>query len=209
MKDKSDSPIVSQKYPSGVELLRGETKKIFMALLEHTPIQVGYLFGLDQHYTTDASIRTGVYKAYQWVLADPKKYGVPIETAQEVEARVKERTIGPSKAKALKKQEKSEMQKVNTTELLLRGTDRSLMLLHKKLDELEKGKGIKEIKITDLVKVVSALFDKGQIARGEATQNIAVLSRSVPADMSTDEALAEVLRARDNIAEQKEAARDK
>ena len=206
MSKKTEGTIVSTHYTSGAELLKGEAGKIFLSLLEHTPIQVGYMVGLDRFYKTDASIRAGIYRAYQEVLKEPAKYDIPLEAAAEVETRVKSRSLQATKSQAIKKQETAELQKIDTTSLIVKGTDRSLVLLHKKLDELEKGGALKNIKITDLVKVVTALFDKGQIARGEATQNIAILSKNISKDMSSEDALEEVLNSRETIAAQKEVS---
>lgn len=200
---------ITRKYQSGPELIREKTKEIFMLLLEHTPIQVGYLVGLDSLYTTDASIRSGIYKAYQYVLEDPKKYDIPMETVAEVEKRMKERTIGPAKAKAEKKQAKRELQQASTNELIVSSTDRTLALIHQKLDDMERTGALKNVKITDLVKVFSTMFEKVQIVRGEATQNIAILSKSISNDMSADDALEQVLHGRESVAAQKEAHRDK
>lgn len=197
-----------KKYQSGADLLRGEAKEIFISLLKYNPLQVAYLFGLERHYSSDASMRSAIYKSYIWVLDDPEKYDISMEMAAAVEKCVKARTIGPSKIKALKKREKDEMDKVTTSELITKGTDRSLVLLHRKFDELERHGGLKNVKITDLVKVVTAMFDKAQITRGEATQNIAILSRHITKDLDVELALEQIITSRENIAVQKEAQKN-
>ena len=108
----------------------------------------------------------------------------------DIQKIVSSRALKITKNLEITKREQAELQKAEMTELVTEGRDRALRLLHMKFDDLERNKKeLKNLKITDLAKVVGTLFDKGQIAKGEATQNIAVLSKNISKDMDPEKAL--------------------
>ncbi len=203
-KSKTSTERKLDSYTSGMDLLRSEATAIFLCLADKTPTQVGYEFGLDRFYSTDASIRASVHKAFQMVLQDPESYDIPMAKAAEIQAIVSARALQITKDHALTVREKKELSNAEIPELVTEARDTAYRLINAKLDIIESSKTeLKNAKLSDLVKAGDILFNKGQIVRGEATQNIAILSK-VDKNMSAEDALTAIVQMQEMVAQEKE-----
>lgn len=142
-------------------------------------------------------MRSAVTRAYNLVLDNPAKYEILPEKAAFIHGLVAARGIAKKSPETLR--EEKEIEKLDISSLMLGARDLTAKLVRKKLDYLDKNpKALKEEKLKDLGWLAGVLFDKGQIIMGQATEHIAILS-NVDSKMDPDEALAAILRMRDEI----------
>lgn len=186
-----------KSYPSGVALLEAECARIFLNLEDHSSAEVAYMFGLDRFYSTIASMRGAVSKAYNMVLDNPLKFDIPLDKAGYIQGIVESRTIARQDPETVRELE--ELKKMDIGGLVMENRDTAARLVRKKLAYLESNpRALKEEKLKDLVYVLGHLFDKGQIISGQATEHIAFMS-NLPEKMNPDEALKAILAMREQF----------
>jgi hypothetical protein len=184
-------------YPSAQALIEAEAGRIFLALEEKSYIQVAYEFGLDRYLANEASMKSAITRAYNLVLGDSEKYGVPRERAAFIHGVVASRNI-KNRGTPETIREETEIKALDMSSMLLGARDLAMSLVQKKLQYLDKNpKALKEEKLKDLGWIVGVLFDKGQVIQGQATEHIAVLSK-VEGNMSPEDAMKALLQMRDN-----------
>jgi len=180
--------------------------EVFKSLATMSYIEVGRHFDFDKHYKNDASVRNAVYRTYQEVLSDPKKFGVNDEVIDLVKQSLKTRSIKRTKT-ASPVEEDIKMSPIDRNDLkgmVMTGRNKAAGLLDKKMDMLAKSpKKLDKENIVSLAKVFGIYFDKAQIVQGEATENIAVLAKNVDENMSPDDAMSELLKMREKTQEDK------
>jgi len=184
-------------YPSAQKLLEAEAGRIFLHLEDKSYTEVAYMFGLDRYLANEASMRSGITRAYNLVLDNPSKYDIPSDKAAYIQGKVTGRGVGRKNPETLR-QEK-EMKEADIGALITGSRDLVTRLLNRYLEYLDKNpKALKEQKIRDLAWVVGVLFDKGQIVSGLATENIAVMS-NLDAKLDPEEALKAILQMREEL----------
>lgn len=190
--------VPKEKYPFIFKML--ETKTLY---------ETGIEFGLDKHYKNAQGVNNAVYAIYRKVLVDPQKYAVLPETAEKVKAVMSSRAVSTNKPDGhlttLREKLDAEANP-DFKDLVLSGRKKAFQLLNMKMDRIARSKkGLDEVNITALAQTFGILFDKSQIISGEATENIAVLAK-VNKDMSSEEALAAILKMREVNNESKDRA---
>ncbi len=163
--------------------------EIFKQLATVSTYKVGIAFGFDK-----------VYKDFNKVRNNPEKYGVSqevIELVQQGMATRKANVVGETPTMA----EKSDM--VGDIKALVTGIrDKTFKLIDKKLDRVSNSKKrLDAISFKDLGIIAGISFDKSQILRGEATENIAVMAQ-IDGNISAAEALALALKMRETSIDQ-------
>jgi hypothetical protein len=187
----SDKDIPS--YPTAQALIEGEAGKIYLALEEKTFLEVAYIFGLDRFFSNESSMKSAITRAYNLVLDNPEKFGIPSERAAFIHGVVASRNIN-KKPETLREDKEVKAKDLSTE--LLSARDLATSLVKRKLEYLDKNpKALQEEKIKDLGWIMGVLFDKGQIIQGQATEHIAVLSK-ISDDMKPEEAMSELLNMR-------------
>ncbi len=181
-------------YPTGAALIREMAGRMFLHLEDKSNIEVAYLFGLDRYFASESSMRSAVTRAYNLVLDNPANYDIPGEKAAFIQGLVTSRQI-------LKKPETvrdvKEIEELDITKATLGARNLTAKLLMDKLQWLdEHPKALQEESIVNLTKVFTALFDKGQIVQGAATEHIAVMSQ-IDSKMDPDEALKAIIQMRE------------
>mgnify|MGYP001566114883 FL=1 len=184
-------------YPTAQALVEAQAGRIFLHLEDKSFAEVGYLFGLDRYLKNENSMRSAITRAYNLVLDNPMKYDIAEDKAAFIHGLVAARGIAKKSPETLR--EEKEIEKLDISSLMLGARDLTAKLVRKKLEYLDRNpKALKEEKLKDLGWLAGVLFDKGQIIMGQATEHIAILS-NVDAKMDPDEALAAILRMRDEI----------
>ena len=184
-------------YPTAEALVEAQAGRIFLHLEDKSFAEVGYLFGLDRYLKNENSMRSAITRAYNLVLDNPMKYDIAEDKAAFIHGLVAARGIAKKSPETLR--EEKEIEKLDISSLMLGARDLTAKLVRKKLEYLDRNpKALKEEKLKDLGWLAGVLFDKGQIIMGQATEHIAILS-NVDAKMDPDEALAAILRMRDEI----------
>lgn len=202
---KEDIP----SYQSGPELLKGEARRIFLATREKPHIQVAYDFGLDRFYSTESSMMSKMSKTIRMVLDNPEEYDITQSDIISVEEATRQRSIlkRSDPMSGLSVRQKNELETKSIVDTVTSARDLATGLLFRKLKQLDASKGmLKKESMVNLAKVAGILIDKGQILRGEATQNIAVLSKHIRSDMSAEDALSAIIKERESILAEKENA---
>lgn len=185
---------------------------IFRALAEKPLYEVGVQFELDKHYANAVAVKNKVYRIYQEVLKSPEKYYVSPEVCDVVRGIVASRhtsIAGKPQVTLRETIEAKEAEDNDVTALVLSGRTKAFKLLHKKLDSVGRNKkALETVSLPQLATVAAILFDKGQIAQGMATENVAVMAK-IDSNLTPEEALASVLRFREVNIIQKEAQQKK
>lgn len=196
----------SKEIPRVNKELKAE---IFLALKEKPIVEVGKQYGFDKRYPKKSSLVSFVYNIYNTVRKDPEKFGLLQKTVDEIVDKVSGRNAGISTtASSLRKINindefyLADLEKKDIKELTLSNRDKVARLLRRKLDSLGN-KEIKEMKLSEFVNIYGMLFDKGQILQGQATENIAVLSK-IEDGLSSKELLDALLQQRESTVSDKE-----
>lgn len=173
-----------------------EIGKMVSLLEKKTLYETGMDFELDKHYASSSSVKAAVYQYFLKVRQDPKRYGLSQEKIDNIVSILTSRAIEPNRHKKLREKVEEEEGRP-FAELVLSGRQKAMKLLHRKLDRISASKKrLDETNLSTLTNAASALFDKGQIISGEATENVAVLAK-VKSDMAPEEAIETVLRMRE------------
>lgn len=188
---------------TSVSVITDEKKGIMFRMLAEKPLyETGVEFGLDKQYSTAVAVKNRMYRLYQEVQKNPDRYGLSQDLCNTVVKIVSGRTAEGKGFNAhvptLQEAQQAQIADDNdVTKLVLSGRAKAFKLLHKKLDVVGKTKkSLESVSLPQLATVAAILFDKGQIAQGQATENISVLAK-IDANMSPADALAAVLRMRE------------
>ncbi len=180
---------------------------IFKMLGEKTLYETGIEFGFDKKYKDARAVTNAVYNIYKKVLADPQKYVVTPKEVDKVKAIISQRSITPQRTTLAEKLDKEA--NPDFKDLVLSGRKKAFHLLNMKMDRVSRSpKALDEVNITALAQTFGILFDKAQIISGEATENIAVLAK-IDKDMTSEQALASILKMREVNQVEKEKLRTK
>lgn len=178
-----------------------DTKKgqIVRALLDKDTYQVGLQFELDKYYKDSRAVKNAVYRAYQAAVKDPARYGLTIEDAAKIQDTMKSRLpvqIRANLPTTLREKMDDEKNK-DFKELAIEGRNKAYQILLRKLDMVGRNKrNLGEVNLSTLATTFGILFDKAQITKGEATENVAIMGK-VDTNMSAEDALGMVLKMRE------------
>lgn len=155
----------------------------------------GRAVGLDQHYSTESSLRATAYKLYKSI--DPHDLGISKDMVGLIEEKMAARKVYTPPKELTVEDRKSIINIDDTKGLVLGGRNKAAALLHKKLDRLDRSNRLlDEVSLTQLATTLGILFDKAQILTGQATENIAVMSK-ISSDMTAEESLNALLKMRE------------
>ena len=172
--------------------------EMYKKLATMSAAEVGYEYKFDTVYPNRDKIRTAVSNIKTKVqnnLEDYKEFGVTPEVVDLVKVASESRSIMPvDRRQAMQKLEIDS----DIVAVVVKGRDTVFNLMNKKLDIIAKSKKeLKKISLKELGVAGGILFDKAQILRGEATENIAVMAK-IDKNMSPDDALQAVSKIREN-----------
>lgn len=175
-------------------------KDFYLSLATKNYVDAAKAIGLDKRYTTENSLRTIAFKLFKSI--DPNTLGISNDAVQIVRAALDDR-----RAKAHTEiTDGSQPELLNpddAKQLVIGGRNKAAILLHKKMDAISKSKRqLEDVTLSQLATTFGIFFDKSQILRGEATENIAVMAKVNP-NMTPEESLEALLKMREVDQEQK------
>ena len=171
-------------------------KEIFFALKQKSIYESGVACGMDPAWGR-AVIKSKVDSAVKSVRNNPERFGVTPQDIEDVAVSIRTRQVVSYRPTLPAKTEEEKVQELDFKDLVLAGRKKAYQVLMKKLDRVSKtNKGIDEINLATLATTFGILFDKSQIAKGEATENVAIMAKVNP-NMSPEEALNMVLQMRE------------
>lgn len=175
--------------------------EIFKALASESQYQVGLKFGFDKVYKNSRAVRNAVTTIYTKVKNNPEEYGISTEVLGLVEGGMKTRAL--SHVLNQKPMSETGNQSLEIKERIVGIRDKTFHLIDKKLDRVGSSKKrLDAVSFKDLGIIAGIAFDKTQILRGEATENVAVLGK-IETDLSPQAALDLVLKMREKTVEVK------
>lgn len=181
-------------------LTKDQEVEIFKALTHNTALEVGKKFGLGEHFTSDGAIRLAVHNVYMRVKKVPEFYGLTQDVVDLVTETVAARKISNNPGSVLV----AERERLEFKDKLETIRDTAAEILNKKLDKLNKSsRTIDDIKIKEIADVLSMAVDKYRLVKGESTENVIHYSKLNLDNVSPEEALSLVLKARELIIDSK------
>ena len=179
-------------------------KEFYKLLVTHNYAEAASQIGMDAYYQ-GASLRTAGYQIMKDITEQggPKSIGIDEELAEMVEQSIESRKVFKGRKPEAPTQEleftpTDMLDPTDSKQVVVGGRNKAAMLLHKKFDMINKNpKMLKETSLSQLGTVFGILFDKSQIIQGQATENIAVMSK-ISDDMSPEDTLNAILKDREN-----------
>jgi hypothetical protein len=179
-------------------------KEFFKSLVTCNFSEAAIKIGLGDRYTNASTLRGTAYKLYKDILAKGlDQIGIDQDVAEMVRSAVDERRMSGGNRKIT---ESNELDVFEPAELLdpkdmkgviVGGRNKAAMLLHKKMDRLNKNKKMLDATpLSQIATMFGILFDKSQILTGQATENIAVMSK-ISKDMTPEETLEALVKMRE------------
>lgn len=175
---------------------------LFRALASKTLYDAGVELGVDKYFKDVKQVKGFVYRTYQQVLVEPEEYFIHPDTVELVKKGMASRAGGitsqyTSDSSLSLREKNEELMNMDLKDIILSNRKKAAILLSGKLDIMSKSKKIlKDTSITALATAFGIMFDKGQIAKGEATEHIA-LKAKINKNMSSEEAISAILKMRE------------
>lgn len=194
--DVSDTPLPAVKE----QFTKEKEAAIFKALAHKSYKEVAKDFGIHLVYPgNDKKITSFIYNIAKKIRKAPELWGIATDTVEVVQEAIDKRSIkkNPGLKGDIAIMEESFRDKLDALR------DTAAEILSKKLKKYNTTKGMEDISVRDLKDLLVATIDKSRLLRGESTENIKKLSPLNVEDMSPEEALSVVMKARDAMIEAK------
>lgn len=180
-------------------LTKEEESELFKALAHKSYKDVGKDFGLDLKYPDydDKKITSLVYVIARKIRKAPEVWGLSQDVVDVVQAAIDKRNIksNPGLKSDIAIQEESFKDKLD----IMRDTVADIIT--KKLEKYNTKKGINDVQLRDLKDLLSMAIDKSRLLKGESTENLIKISKIDTENMSPEQALKIVMKARDSLIE--------
>lgn len=195
-KTKGKQKIVPVVIP---DLTKEKEALMFKALAHKSYREVGHDFGLHHFINDDSKLTSFVFNIARRIRKAPEVWGLSTDVVDVVQEAMDKRSIkkNPKMKSDLAIQEESFRDKLDTMR------DTVAEIITKKLAKYNTAKGIEGISIRDLKDLLGLAIDKGRLLRGESTENIKKMSPINVDDLSADDALKVIMKARDAMIEGK------
>lgn len=175
-----------------------QKREFYASLMTKTFTEAVCAFGWDKIYTNNSTLRAKGYQMYKSIV--PEKLGIAPEIVEQVKNSIENRRVRNIKI-VEKTDDSALLDPEDTKSVIIGGRNKAAMLLHKKMDRMGRNKKLLDaVSLTQLATTFGILFDKSQILRGEATENIASMSK-ITIDMSPTDTLDALLKNRESRAE--------
>lgn len=191
---------LQKALPVWKQLPEAKEREFYKLLINHNYTEAAIQIGLDAHYE-GAGLRGAAYQLYKYI--DPDKLGIDKELQDLVREAIEKRKSTGGKPvqmseKGLDLPSAEVLDPTDTKGVVLGGRNKAAMLLHKKMDYLSTNKkALNDTSISQLATVFGIFFDKSQVLQGQATENIAVMSKNISDDMTPEEMLEATLKMRE------------
>lgn len=168
--------------------------EIFKALAHKSAREVGIEYGVDKVYKNMGNVRKFIQAIYNKVRNNAPEYGVSEEVVKMVEdgmAARKAAVVGEPKEKA------EDEAPVDFKETVQDIRNQTFGLIQKKITRVNRTPSLLDkVSFKDLGIIAGITFDKLQILKGEATENITVLAK-VDSNISPEDAVKLALQTRE------------
>lgn len=199
-KNKKNTGVVEKKPRSTQKLFltREQEVEIFKHLVDKTAIEVCALYGIDKILPSPGTQRLTIYNICKKIKKAPELYGLSQDAIDIVQASIDSRIIS-KKSNLVKEREKEEFK-----DKLEDIRDTAVDILSKKLSLINKNKNtIMEVKLKDISDILAMSIDKIRLTRGESTETVVHLSKMSLQDVTPEQAMDLVLKAREALVESK------
>lgn len=180
------------------ELTKKDKIKFMENLVTMNFAEAGASVGLDRKYKSTSSLRGASHTLYKKL---EKEGVVSDEMKKMIRRAVDARRVTPNKVEVM--DDSALLNPDDTKGLTIGGKNKALMLIHKKLDRLNKSnKMLDATPLSQLTTAFGTIFDKAQILQGEATENVAVMAK-ISNDLTPEQALQALMKMREIHQEEK------
>lgn len=194
MSKEEDKPVVVARFTKEKEA------EMFKALAHKSYKEVGKDFGLHLVYDNDdARVTSTVFAIARKIRKAPELWGLSKDVIDVVQQAIDKRNVkvNPALKSDIAIAEESFRDKLDTMR------DTVAEIITKKLNKYNTTKGIDNVQLRDLKDLLAMAIDKGRLLRGESTENLIKLSKIDTDNMSPEEALKVIMKARDALIEGK------
>lgn len=192
---EEDKPI-----PVKVTLTKDQEVLIFKALAHKSFKEVGHDFGIHLMYPgDDLKVTQFVSHLSKRIRKAPAIWGISEDLVGVVQEALDKRSIrkNPQMRSELALQEESFRDKLDNMR------DTVAEIIQRKLKKYNTVKGAETVQLRDLKDMLGMVIDKGRLLRGESTENIKKLSPLDLKDVTPEDALKIIMKARDVLIEGK------
>lgn len=195
--ERNETPVLAEPTTTRPILTREQEANMFKALAFKSYKTIGHEFGLHYYYKTDAQVRTAVMGIARKVRKAPELYGISEDAVDVIDEAAASRSIrkNPAIRSAVAIQQESFKDRLDTMR------DQVADMIMMKLDKYNSKKGIDNVTLKDLKDLLGLSIDKSRLLRGESTETIVKLSKMDTDNMTPQQALEVVMKARDAMIE--------
>ncbi len=187
--------------PVKVVLTKEQEAAMFKSLTHKTYKQVGYDFGVQFMFPgNDVALSSFVSRIVGKIKKAPELWGLSADVVEVVQEALDSRSIKINPAEA---RSSMALQQESFRDKLDDMRDKVADLIFKKIKKYGTPKGLEGVQLRDLKDLLGMAIDKGRLMRGESTENIKKLSPIDVDNMSSEDALKVVMKARDILVEGK------
>lgn len=186
--------------PAKVTLTKDQEALMFKSLAFKTYKEVGYDYGVQYMFPgNDIKVTSYVHRIAEKIKKAPELWGISVDAVEVIQEALDSRSIknNPGIKSDIALQEESFRDKLDGMR------DTVAEIITKKLKKFNTSKGIDNVQLRDLKDLLAMAIDKGRLMRGESTENIKKMSPLNVEDMSPEDALKVVMKARDMLIEGK------
>lgn len=197
MKETPEEADVAVTIP---HLTKIQEADMFKALAHKSYKQVGHDFGLHFYYKTDPQVRTAVMNIARKIRKAPELWGISPDAVEVIDEAAASRSIkkNPRIKSDIAIMAESFRDKLDTMR------DQVADMIMQKLEIYGKNKkSLDGVSIRDLKDLLAVAIDKSRLMRGESTDNITKLAKLDVDDMSPEEALKVIMKAREALIDNK------
>ncbi len=177
-------------------------RQVFLAMQQYPSTEIARKFGFEKR---QGSLKKGmglVYAIYNKVKEQPAKYGLTDEVVEATIKSVENRKQNFGQLNVKQELDIREVENFARNEMgIVR--DKIIKIISMKVDKALKSKRAREqVSLKDLSQVLATVIDKQRLLTGQSTENVLHFAK-INKDVSPEDALAIVLKARDAIIEHK------
>ena len=185
----------SYEFMSIPTMTKTDKRNFYKSLVTMNFTEAAANIGLDRKYQNTNTLRNYGYQIYKSI--DPMELDIDRDVVEMVESAIEKRRAGGS-TDIIEHHPEELINPNDTKEVVIGGANKAAMLLHKKMDRMNKSKKLLDaVSLSQLSTTFGILFDKSRIVQGEATEHIAYMGR-IKSDMTPEETLDALIGMREN-----------
>lgn len=198
--EKKEEKAVEPVAPVKIILTKEQQAAMFKSLAHKTFKEVGYEYGIHLMFPgNDVRVTSFVHEIVKKIKKAPEIWGLSQDTVDVIQEALNSRSIknNPNVRSDIALQEESFRDKLDTMR------DTVAEIITRKLKKYNTVKGAENVQLRDLKDLLSMAIDKGRLLRGESTENLVKLSKLDTDNMSPEDAMKVILKAREVLTDGK------